>query len=619
MAEDKKFVVLSTDSVKTVAESVGIGSLSEEIAGMLAEDVCYRLREITQASTQFMKHAKRKRLNVEDFNKALRWSDVEPVHGYGSPDPVTFVPIKDSELFFAEDKEINLTDIATDNKILSGSGKTSVKASWVSIEGVQKPSGSQASAGVTHNIQSLTSNLQQYYKDVTKAIFDLDDHQMEITLIDLRKNTKISGLLPYLVNLASCGIKMVSHDLGQLTRLLQLVDALIHNQSLYLGPYLVQLISTVMYCILEPLAVSINPLNDHWALRDYAARLLSKILRSSTEIVGRFRHQLLATLKEVLSDPARPLCSHYGAVVGLCALGTRAVEEVFVSQLFSYWPTLQQVLEDTSISNSQVKGDGHKVHGAILAAAEMLLRARQNQPILEDSDHPTFDQSPNTSPDHQSDFPFGSASHLVHLSSSGVKSNADKDETKPQKTYTVSELYNELYEYLGDSLTLRIYPSELAEEQPVEEPPKDIDLMRLLNADSHNEHLHGGGSLKLNRQKHPNRPRLLSGGTGREGLRPRHGKTPKKVRGRAACLKDAFPLAKTIKIHKSDFTTQLSVPGHLASLRTKGSSESSGAIPSWLTSNSDVWKINMRMPLYGKRRLSGGHYQRTVSDLSACL
>ena len=42
---------------------------------------------------------------------------------------------------------------------------------------------------------------------------------------------------------------------------------------------MVSLISTVMYCILEPLAVSINPLNDHWALRDYAARLLSQVLR----------------------------------------------------------------------------------------------------------------------------------------------------------------------------------------------------------------------------------------------------------------------------------------------------------------------------------------------------
>ena len=30
-----------------------------------------------QAGAQFMKHAKRKRMTPEDFNKALRWSDTE--------------------------------------------------------------------------------------------------------------------------------------------------------------------------------------------------------------------------------------------------------------------------------------------------------------------------------------------------------------------------------------------------------------------------------------------------------------------------------------------------------------------------------------------------------------
>ena len=54
MADDKKFVVLSTVSVKTLAESVGVGRLSEEIAGMLAEDVCYRLREVTQVIKQWI-------------------------------------------------------------------------------------------------------------------------------------------------------------------------------------------------------------------------------------------------------------------------------------------------------------------------------------------------------------------------------------------------------------------------------------------------------------------------------------------------------------------------------------------------------------------------------------
>ncbi len=46
----------------------------------------------------------------------------------------------------------------------------------------------------------------------------------------------------------------------------------------------------------------------------------------------------------------------------------QAIEQVLVTQISKYWPTLQQVLDDTSISNVQVKEDGHKVHGAILVS-----------------------------------------------------------------------------------------------------------------------------------------------------------------------------------------------------------------------------------------------------------
>lgn len=39
------------------------------------------------------------------------------------------------------------------------------------------------------------------------------------------------------------------------------------------------LIQAVKYCAMEPLAAAINPLNDHWTLRDYACRLLAEIIR----------------------------------------------------------------------------------------------------------------------------------------------------------------------------------------------------------------------------------------------------------------------------------------------------------------------------------------------------
>lgn len=46
--DDKKYAIFLKDSIKTMAESAGHERLSEETAAILAEDVCYRLREAVQ-------------------------------------------------------------------------------------------------------------------------------------------------------------------------------------------------------------------------------------------------------------------------------------------------------------------------------------------------------------------------------------------------------------------------------------------------------------------------------------------------------------------------------------------------------------------------------------------
>lgn len=102
--EERRFAEVSRDSVRLMAESAGV-ELADEVAALLAEDVCYRLREAAQvrsssaskqrpaalgltavpcvsvcsvqSSSQFMRHAKRRKLTVEDVNRALRWSNVE--------------------------------------------------------------------------------------------------------------------------------------------------------------------------------------------------------------------------------------------------------------------------------------------------------------------------------------------------------------------------------------------------------------------------------------------------------------------------------------------------------------------------------------------------------------
>lgn len=51
---------------------------------------------------------------------------------------------------------------------------------------------------------------------------------------------------------------------------------------------------------------------------------------------------------------------------GVTPWSLQAVERVLYPHLPTYWPNLHAVLDDGSVSNAQVKADGHKVYGAIL-------------------------------------------------------------------------------------------------------------------------------------------------------------------------------------------------------------------------------------------------------------
>ncbi|KAK2100301.1 TAF6-like RNA polymerase II p300 [Saguinus oedipus] len=362
--EERRFVEIPRESVRLMAESTGL-ELSDEVAALLAEDVCYRLREATQNSSQFMKHTKRRKLTVEDFNRALRWSSVEAVCGYGSQEALPMRPAREGELYFPEDREVNLVELALATNIPKGCAETAVRVhvSYLDGKGNLAPQGSVPSA-----VSSLTDDLLKYYQQVTWAVLGDDPQLMKVALQDLQTNSKIGALLPYFVYVVS-GVKSVSHDLGQLHRLLQVARSLFRNPHLCLAPYVRCLVGSVLYCVLEPLAASINPLNDHWILRDAAALLLSHIFWTHGDHVSGLYQHILLSLQKILADPVRPLCSHYGAVVGLHALGWKAVERVLYPHLSTYWTNLQAVLDDYSVSNAQVKADGHKVYGAILVSA----------------------------------------------------------------------------------------------------------------------------------------------------------------------------------------------------------------------------------------------------------
>lgn len=110
---------ISAESMKVIAESIGVGSLSDDAAKELAEDVSIKLKRIVQDAAKFMNHAKRQKLSVRDIDMSLKVRNVEPQYGFVAKDfiPFRFASGGGRELHFTEDKEIDLGEITSTNSV----------------------------------------------------------------------------------------------------------------------------------------------------------------------------------------------------------------------------------------------------------------------------------------------------------------------------------------------------------------------------------------------------------------------------------------------------------------------------------------------------------------------
>lgn len=81
---------LSVESIKVIAESIGLNALPDDAAKELADDVSYKLKQIVQDSAKFMHHAKRQKLTISDIDHSLKTRNIEPQYGFVSHDFIPF-------------------------------------------------------------------------------------------------------------------------------------------------------------------------------------------------------------------------------------------------------------------------------------------------------------------------------------------------------------------------------------------------------------------------------------------------------------------------------------------------------------------------------------------------
>ncbi|KAK5683097.1 histone H4-like TAF Taf6, SAGA complex subunit [Elasticomyces elasticus] len=372
--------VWNPENVTDVAESIGIGSLPREVVEHLARDVEYRMSQVLNEALKFMRHGKRTTLTTQDVSQALRILDVEPLYGYESTRPLRFGEASigpGQPLYYVEDEEVDFEKLIN-APLPKVPREMSFTAHWLAVEGVQ-PSIPQnpltdprttelggKAAGANSTLAAVSGNdnvsvkplvkhvlskeLQLYFERICGAILDEgNDEYRSAAFASLRTDTGLHQLIPYFVQFVA---DKVTHNLKSmfvLSHSMQLIAALLENQSLFLAPYIPGIVPSVLTCLISKhLGTSaVDGVATHFALRDYSASLLSKIARQYGPSSSTLKPRIARSCLKHFLDSHKPFGTHYGAVLGLTMIaGAQGVRALILPNLKAYDMHLQEGMKD---------------------------------------------------------------------------------------------------------------------------------------------------------------------------------------------------------------------------------------------------------------------------------
>jgi hypothetical protein len=105
-----------------------------------------------------------------------------------------------------------------------------------------------------------------------------------------------------------------------------------------------------MTCLLHKYLCE-SPLEDHWAVRELAAEVLSRICKRYGSYYVHLQTQISDTLIKAILDTSKPLTTHFGAIMGIFKLGAHVSTILLIPILKSYLT----VLLATSSKENKIK------------------------------------------------------------------------------------------------------------------------------------------------------------------------------------------------------------------------------------------------------------------------
>lgn len=422
---------ISQESIKVIAESIGISNLADGAAKELADDISFKIKSIVQDAEKFMHHSKRQKLCLVDIDESLKLRNIEPQYGFVNKEfvPFRFASGGGRELHFQEEKELDLNDILQQGPAPKAPLEVSLRAHWLVVDGIQptipeNPAPLSKESQATESVNPLkkleksdlkdttgkpaikahkfktheTVNLKQlathelsveqqfYYKEITEACVGADEGRRAEALQSLACDPGIHEMLPRMCTFIAEGVKVnvVQNNLAILIYLMRMVKALLDNPALYLEKYLHELIPSVSTCIVSKQLCQRPEVDNHWALRDFAAKLMAQICKNFNTSTNNLQTRVTRLFSTALQNDKVPLSSLYGAIEGLSEMGHEVVKVFIIPRIKFISERIMTNMQGSEVSSTDRNAAGHIRAMLTKVCAPVLKTMRSSPDVLDD-------------------------------------------------------------------------------------------------------------------------------------------------------------------------------------------------------------------------------------------
>jgi transcription initiation factor TFIID subunit 6 len=144
-------------------------------------------------------------------------------------------------------------------------------------------------------------------------------------LESVRSDTGLHQLVPYFIQFVSEKVTHSMNNIFVLQQMMQLIQAVTENPTLFIEPYVTTIVPPVLTCLVgHTLGGDGAALKEQYQLRDLAASLMGKVCGTFSQSSGELQARLARTCLKYFLDPSRTLQEQYGGIMGIIAVGGRA-------------------------------------------------------------------------------------------------------------------------------------------------------------------------------------------------------------------------------------------------------------------------------------------------------